>query len=684
MPFDSSLKTALKLSDSLAQAFARAGILTIRDLLFHLPLRYEDRSRVTPIAALQDGQTALIHASVLSANLQRGRRQMLKAVIADAAGDSMGIVYFRFYPSILQQYKTGRQGLFYGKVQRSQYGYQMAHPEVSWLAAGETPQLPDTLQAIYPTAKGLSQIRWQQAVAKALALLPDNETDPLTEAGYWPLKRALAAIHQPRTQDVLPQPEDSHHPARARLIVEELTAHQLSLLTARHLLRRLPAPKLPADSALLAQFLAQLPFALTPAQTKVQHEIAADLGKDQAMLRLVQGDVGSGKTVVALMACLQAIAAGHQAAFMAPTELLAEQHASNMRRLLGSLPVKTALLVSKLSAKEKREMLQAIAAGEIDLIIGTHALFQPTVQYRRLALAAIDEQHRFGVHQRLQLQEKAPDGCSVHQLILTATPIPRTLAMSAYGELDTSIIDSLPAGRKPIRTSVVSSAKREEVIRRVGAVCAGGAQAYWVCPLIEESDVLECENAEATAAAIAQLLPHIRVALIHGRLDAGTRRSAMAQFAAGEIDLLVATTVIEVGVDVPNASLMIIENAERFGLSQLHQLRGRVGRGSAQSDCLLMYQPPLGETAQRRLSIMRSTTDGFRIAEEDLAIRGAGELLGTRQTGEAGLRIASLERDYSAAETAERLARQFWTQHPDFVQTLAERWVGSKAQYLHV
>lgn len=683
MSFDDDLKIALGMSEALYKIFGQFGIYKIRDLLFHLPLRYEDRSHITPIPALKDGQTVLIHGQVVSANLQRGRRQMLKAIVQDASGEQLQITYFRFYPSLLKHYQTGRMGLFYGKAQYTQFGYQMAHPEVTWLAQGEVPQLSDTLHAVYPTSKGLTQLRWQQTIRQALNRLVEEE-DVLTALGFYSLKRALTTIHQPQTHEGLLLSDVHHHPAWQRLILEELIAHQLSLLSARQLLRSYPAPVLSENVPLIQQFLTQLPFALTVAQQRVAREISADMASSQAMLRLVQGDVGSGKTVIALLACLQAIASGYQAVFMAPTELLAEQHAQNIQRLLGDLPVKTVRLVSKLSAKDKRERLASIAQGEAQLIIGTHAVFQKQVRYHRLALVAIDEQHRFGVHQRLQLQEKAPQNTTVHQLILTATPIPRTLAMSAYGELDTSVIDQLPAGRKPIRTTVVSNEKRQAVIARVGAVCASGRQAYWVCPLIEESEVLECENAEQTAQTISALLPHIKVALVHGRLDADVRRQTMADFAQGRIDLLVATTVIEVGVDVPNACLMIIENAERFGLSQLHQLRGRVGRGSEQSDCLLMYQAPLGETAKRRLSIMRETTDGFRIAEVDLEIRGAGELLGTRQTGESGLRIADLERDITFAEYSEQLATQFWQENPAFVEVLARRWVGQKAQYLNV
>ena len=473
------------------------------------------------------------------------------------------------------------------------------------------------------------------------------------------------------------------HPARRRLIIEELVAHQLSIQNARQRLREQRATALPAEPPLLQQFRAALPYTLTAAQQRVCAEIAADLAQTTPMLRLVQGDVGSGKTVVALSACLQAIAAGQQAVFMVPTELLAEQHAANIRHLLGNLPVRVETLTSKMPAADKRASLQAIADGSADLIIGTHAVFQEQVRYARLALVVIDEQHRFGVHQRLQLQDKTAPGASVHQLVLTATPIPRTLAMSHYGELDCSIIDALPAGRQPIQTSVVSNQKRDAVIARVGENCRAGRQAYWVCPLIEESDTLECENAEATAAQLQMMLPDIRVALLHGRMNNDQRQATMSAFVAGEAQLLVATTVIEVGVDVANATLMIIENAERFGLAQLHQLRGRVGRGSAQSYCLLMYQPPLGETAQRRLRIMRETTDGFRIAEEDLAIRGAGELLGTRQTGEASFRVARLPRDGDLLAETERLTRTLRAEHPDYCDVLLARWTASREKYLN-
>lgn len=684
LDFSTPLQKALSLSDAATQAFLRAGVANVRDLLLHLPLRYEDRSHLTPIDSLRDGQMAQIYAQVMSSRIMNARRKMLQVTIADEAENTLTLQYFHFYPSQLKQFSQHRYGLFYGKVQWSPYGYQMAHPEIHWLKADEYPELSTQLLPIYGTVKGLTQARWRQAVAKVLQAVPLPEADALTEIGFMSVQEALRTLHAPSLETSPEALLSAGHPARKRLAMEELCAHQISIQEARAQLRLRPAPVLKKDVPLLKQFLAHLPFELTSAQQRVISEISADLASSVPMLRMVQGDVGSGKTIVALCACLQAIAAGKQAAFMAPTELLAEQHAANIARLLGELPVQTVLLASKLPAKEKRARLAAIASGEAQLIIGTHALFQESVSYHDLALIVIDEQHRFGVQQRLALQEKAPANTALHQLVLSATPIPRTLAMSAYGELDSSIIDALPAGRKPVKTSVVSSERREEVIAGVRRLCAQGKQAYWVCPLIEESEVLECENAEAIAAHLQESLPELTVAMVHGRLKADERNAIMQSFAAGEIDLLVATTVIEVGVDVANASLMVIENAERFGLSQLHQLRGRVGRGADYAYCILMYQAPLGETAKKRLSIMRATTDGFRIAEEDLKIRGAGELLGTRQTGDQILKIADLERDAGLLPEVQRLIRQWQQTNPDFVDALMQRWVGEKTRYFRV
>ncbi len=666
------------------QAFSRAKVATLRDLLLHLPVRYEDRSHLVPVANLRDGEAALVHAQVIGSQIRQGRKRMLQVLLRDAAGDLLHLRYFHFYPIQRKQFREGHWGLFYSKATWTPQGYEMAHPEITWLGDGERPVLSDAWLPVYATVKGLSQTRWRQAVAKALAGVALAENDPLTEAGCWSLGKSLTLLHRPGVETNPAELLDVHHPARKRLILEELCAHRLALESVRVKLRALPAPALPGDSVLLADFLACLPFQLTAAQEKVRHEIAADLCREVPMLRLVQGDVGSGKTVIALLACLQAIACGKQVVFLAPTELLAEQHAANIQNLLGTLDVVPVLLASKLPAAEKRRLLSRIADGSARLIVGTHAVFQRQVVYHDLALVVVDEQHRFGVHQRLQLHNKAPQGQSLHQLVLTATPIPRTLAMSLYGELDTSVIDTLPAGRRPIQTSVVRMDRREQVIARVGSLCATGRQAYWVCPLIEESEVLECENAEATAERLREALPSLRVALIHGRLDADLRRETMAAFSAGKVDLLVATTVIEVGVDVANATLMVIENAERFGLSQLHQLRGRVGRGSEKSYCLLMYQPSLGENARRRLAVMRESGDGFRIAEEDLQIRGAGELLGTRQTGAAILKIADLERDAAHLPWVKRLTEKWRQENPPFVATLTTRWVGENARYVSV
>ena len=678
------LPAALNIGGKTAELFARAGITTLRELILHLPLRYEDRSHLTPIAALRDGATVQICGEIVHADLIQRQRRILTVTVRDEAGDMCKLLYFNYYPSQQKAFVPGRRGLYYGKACWTPRGYQIHHPEITWLEAGQIPQLTEHLYPVYPTVKGLGQARWQGVIKKALDLVLPTlpEADPLTAAGYLPLPAALTALHRPPEHSNPDALLDRSHPARRRLILEELIAHQLAIQNARARVRSQRALALPADAPLLRDFRAALPYILTRAQERVCAEIAADLAQATPMMRLVQGDVGSGKTIVALAACLQAIAAGSQAVLMVPTELLAEQHAANLRRLLAGLPVTLTTLTSKMAAAEKRAALAAIADGSAQLIIGTHAVFQEHVAYARLALVVIDEQHRFGVHQRLQLQEKTAD-YATHQLVLTATPIPRTLAMSLYGELDLSIIDTLPAGRRPIQTNVVANHKRDTVIARVGANCRDGRQAYWVCPLIEESDALECENAAATAEQLQTLLPDIRVALIHGKMANDERQAAMAAFVAGEAQLLVATTVIEVGVDVANATLMIIENAERFGLAQLHQLRGRVGRGSEQSYCLLMYQPPLGDTAQRRLRIMRETTDGFRIAEEDLAIRGAGELLGTRQTGEAMFRVAKLPLDADLLGETERLTRAFRAHHPDWCQTLLDRWTAARERYLN-
>lgn len=668
-----------------AARFAAAGVATLGEALLHLPIRYEDRSRLTAIADFRHGDSVQFLARVLDVRITYGRRKMLHVVLADRGGDACSLRYFHFYPSQLKQFAVGRQGLFYGKAQWGQQGFEVHHPDIRWLAEGEVPDLAEGLCPVYATVKGVPQGAWRALLQRALAAVADaRDEDPLTARGFTGFWQAVRLLHCPDGESSPAALLADDHPARRRLAFEELCAHQLSIQRIRLQLQEKQATALPAQGALHEGLLAALPFALTGAQARVAAEIAADVGKGVPMMRLVQGDVGSGKTVVAMLAALHAVDAGAQAAVMAPTELLAEQHFRRFAEYLEPLGVRCVLLSGKLGAKARREALAALAGGGAQIAVGTHALFQAQVRYRHLALVVIDEQHRFGVHQRLALNEKAGAGQAVHQLVMTATPIPRTLAMSTYGEMDVSVIDALPQGRKAVQTAVVANARREAVIARVGEVCRSGRQAYWVCPLIEESDVMECENAEAIAAQLAAALPDVRVALLHGRMNGDARTEIMGGFAAGNYDLLVATTVIEVGVDVPNATLMIIENAERFGLSQLHQLRGRVGRGSEASYCLLMYQPPLGETAKRRLNVMRDSNDGFVIADEDLRLRGAGELLGTRQTGVAMFRVADLLRDAGQLPLVNRLAAQWLANGHPFVAELLDRWGGEKERYLAV
>lgn len=672
-------------SEKSAARFAKAGVATLRDALLHLPIRYEDRSRLTAIADFRHGDAVQFEASVLDTRITYGRRKVLHVVLVDRAGNACSLRYFHFYPSQLKQFTPQRRGIFYGKAQFGTQGFEVHHPEIRWLADGEVADLSQGICPVYPTVKGIDQAAWRALLARVLAFVgtPDDD-DPLTRQGFIGFWQALALLHRPDGEYSLSALLDPEHPARKRLAFEELCAHQLSIQQIRRTLRAQQSLALPTHSPLHDALRSALPFALTDAQARVCTEIAADVGKTVPMMRLVQGDVGSGKTVVAIMAALHAVAAGAQAAVMAPTELLAEQHLRRFCEYLQPLGVRCVLLTGKLGAKARREALALLASGEAQIAVGTHALFQEQVIYQNLALVVIDEQHRFGVHQRLALNDKGGAGQAVHQLVMTATPIPRTLAMSTYGEMDVSVIDALPQGRKPVQTAVVANTRRDTVMMRVGEVCKSGRQAYWVCPLIEESDVMECENAEAIATQLAAALPDVRVALLHGRMNGEMRAQVMGAFANGEADLLVATTVIEVGVDVPNATLMIIENAERFGLSQLHQLRGRVGRGSEASYCLLMYQPPLGETAKRRLNVMRDSNDGFVIADEDLRLRGAGELLGTRQTGVALFRIADVLRDSEQLPQINRLCAQWLGESHPFVETLLDRWGGERGRYLAV
>ncbi|MFG6176370.1 ATP-dependent DNA helicase RecG [Halomonas sp. THAF12] len=679
--------TELKgVGEALAQKLARLRIDVVADLLFHLPLRYQDRTRITPIATLRSGDEAVVEGEVMAADVVRGRRRSLLIRLRDGSG-ILSLRFFHFSPAQQQQFRPGTRVRAFGEARAGATGLELYHPEYRLLGEG-APPVEDHLTPIYPTTEGLHQTRLRALIDQALARL-DAAPEALPEWIPEPLRRrfelpelhgCLRALHHP-APDADPEAlAAGQHPAVRRLAMEELLAHQLSLREVRLRIQEDGAPSLPDGRGLQARFLTQLPFSLTAAQRRVLDEIRADLAEERPMLRLVQGDVGSGKTVVAAMAALSAIAGGCQAAMMAPTEILAEQHYRAFKAWFEPLGIEVAWLAGKLKGKTRLDAKAAILDGRAQMVIGTHALFQGDVHFQRLGLAVIDEQHRFGVHQRLALREKGEaGGLTPHQLVMTATPIPRTLAMSAYADLDVSVIDELPPGRTPVKTVVVPDERRPEVVARIRHACAEGRQAYWVCTLIEESEALQCQAAEATRDELVETLPELAIGLVHGRMKAAEKAEVMAEFKAGELDLLVATTVIEVGVDVPNASLMIIENPERLGLSQLHQLRGRVGRGATESFCVLLYHPPLSDHSRKRLTVMRETTDGFRIAEQDLEIRGPGEVLGTRQTGLAQMKIADLERDADLLPRVSPLAESLLAEHPEASRPLIRRWLGEEA-----
>lgn len=663
----------------------RLGIHTVQDLLFHLPLRYEDRTRIHSIAQLLPGQPAQVEGEVVEARIEPGRRRSLFVRLRDATGQ-LALRFYAFNKAQQARFVPGSHFRCYGEVRMGRSGYEMYHPECRVLEPGQPAEVADALLPIYPAVEGLAQRRLQGLVAQALAQLKSQPVqDWLPERRMAALRlpslnAALFQVHQPRVDQVFTL--ESGNPARDRLAFEELVAHHLSLLKLRREIQSRQAQTFNAPGQEDQAFRQRLPFGLTAAQERVLAEIRADLGQSVPMLRLVQGDVGSGKTVVAALSALTVMACGQQCALMAPTEILAEQHLNNMKRWFEPLGYTVVWVSGKQKVRERREALERVQSGEATMVVGTHALFQEEVEFARLALVIVDEQHRFGVHQRLALQAKGRDSVP-HQLIMTATPIPRTLAMSAYADLDTSVIDELPPGRSPIVTRAVADSRREEVVERVRLACREGRQVYWVCTLIEESDALQCQAAEVTAQYLHEQLPDVTVGLVHGRL-AGTEKAAvMEQFAANNLQLLVATTVIEVGVDVPNASLMVIENPERLGLAQLHQLRGRVGRGIHQSYCLLLYHAPLSQNARSRLQALRESQDGFYIAERDLELRGPGELLGTRQTGVAGFRIADLERDGHWLESVRDLASALPEASPA-VDGLIQRWLGVRVQYAQV
>lgn len=674
---------------TLSAKLGKCGINTLADLLFHLPYRYQDRTRVTPLCDLRANDWCVIAGRVCKTEIKQGKRLMLYCYVEDKSA----ILKLRFFHFNKQQVKAFNESTMiraFGEVKEFGNQLEMIHPEYQLLDSEDACQVDETLTPIYPSTQGLTQSRLRQLVN--LALKQCNEAldelewmsaELLEKHRFYSTATALNLLHNPQPDTPLQALEDGTHPAMQRLVFDELLGQRLSMQFARKHRSHLTAPLIPKELDLQTQFLKGLNFDLTNAQQQVSETIALDLAETKPMLRLVQGDVGSGKTVVAALAALQAIAAGFQVAFMAPTELLSTQHATTLQNWLSPLGLNCRKLSGKMKASERRETLSSLANHECQLLIGTHALFQEGVDFANLGLIIIDEQHRFGVQQRLELQQKGQKADRIpHQLLMTATPIPRTLAMTQFAHLDLSIIDELPPGRTPVTTAVVSQEKREFIIDRLQAAISSGRQAYWVCTLIEESEKLQCIAATATATNLQELLPNLRVGLVHGRMKTVEKEATMAAFKENEIDLLVATTVIEVGVDVPKASLMIIENAERLGLSQLHQLRGRVGRGSTQSHCLLLYQSPLSQLGAERLRVMRSTTDGFVIAEKDLQLRGSGELLGTKQTGYRQFKIANLQRDQALLPMVATMAKDLVNQNPDLALRIAKRWLGEFESYL--
>ncbi|RTE85768.1 MULTISPECIES: ATP-dependent DNA helicase RecG [Gammaproteobacteria] len=672
-----------------AEKLARMGLHSVQDMLFHLPLRYEDRTQITPIARLRVQDYATIVGESLGSRVHFGRRRALLVSISDGTG-TLTVRLFQFSKHQQELYNKGASIQVYGEVRPGPTGPEMVHPELKVLQLGESPDLPDELTPIYPTTEGFHQLSIQRLAHQALDYLNEKSLPELLpeslRGGLPELYSAIKTLHGPSVDDDIVALMEGYHPAQKRLALEELLAHQLGMLKVRSTAQQVLAPKIECNKQLMEKFLQGLPFQPTGAQKRVVAEVEADLAAPYPMLRLVQGDVGSGKTLVAAMVALQVIEAGYQVALMAPTELLAEQHYRSFSMWLEPLGIKVGWIVGKQGVKERKMQLEALEAGETRMAVGTHALFQDQVHFQNLALVIVDEQHRFGVHQRLALREKGEQqGLHPHQMVMTATPIPRTLAMTAYADLATSIIDELPPGRTPVTTVAIPDTRRDEVIARVHQnVKHEGRQVYWVCTLIEESEALQCQAAEDTAAQIQEALPDLKIGLVHGRLKSAEKEQMMQSFKNGELDVLVATTVIEVGVDVPNASLMIIENPERLGLAQLHQLRGRVGRGSVASHCVLLYKSPLSRQANERLSVLRESNDGFVIAERDLELRGPGELLGSRQTGLVNMKVADLERDADMLPTIQKLAVDIFNAYPEQTEALMQRWLPQGEKFAQV
>jgi ATP-dependent DNA helicase RecG len=683
--------TALRgVGPALAELLAKLGLHTVQDVLFHLPLRYEDRTRVVPIGTLRNGDRAVVEGDIQLAEVVFRRRRTLLVRLADGTG-FVTLRFFHFSGAQQAQLVRGQRLRCFGEARLGPGGLEIVHPEYRRVLSEPGSAPPETLTPVYPSTEGVQQGRLRALTDLALAVLSAGAISDYVPPGVLdafelpPLDVALRYVHRPPPDADLDELEAGTHPAQRRLAFEELLAHQLSLRLLRQEAEKDPTWPLPRKGDLAERCRAGLPFRLTGAQARVWTEIERDLVRPHPMMRLVQGDVGSGKTVVAALAAVRAVEHGAQAAVMAPTELLAEQHARNFHAWLEPLGIRVALLTGRQTGKARAALETDLASGAIQVAVGTHALFQEGIDFQRLVLAIVDEQHRFGVHQRLQLREKGrADGRYPHQLVMTATPIPRTLAMTAYADLDVSIIDELPPGRTPIKTVVLPNTRRSDIVERIDTACRSGRQAYWVCPLIDESDLVRYEAAEKTAAQLAEALPGVRIGLVHGRMAGKQKDAVMTSFKQRRLDLLVATTVIEVGVDVPNASLMVIENAERMGLSQLHQLRGRVGRGSVESTCVLLYQGPLSPIARERLAVLRETNDGFEVARRDLELRGPGELLGTRQTGLMQLRVADLVRDADLLPDVQRASELMLGGARANIAGLVGRWVGAGERFRNV
>lgn len=675
----------------LAERLATLHIHTVQDLLFHLPLRYQDRTRIASIGRVRLGDDVMLEGEIVSCELDFGRRRSLVCKIRDAGG-IISLRFFHFSAAQKKMLAPGNTLRCYGEIRSGKTGYEIYHPEYQVLKPDEIAPVADRLTPIYPATDGLQQTRLRKLIDQALAMLQSPQALPdwipagmLQRFAFPGLADALHYLHHPPVQAPVAQLLNGEHPAQQRLAFEELLSHRLCLRRLRQQSAQHQAPEMATHSGLSEAFLKQLPFSLTGAQARVYREISQDLSLQQPMLRLLQGDVGSGKTVVAALAALQAVDSGYQAVIMAPTEILAEQHHVNFAQWLAPLGLQPGWLSGKVKGRQRQQTLQALRDGSSQIAVGTHALFQDGVEFNNLGLIIIDEQHRFGVHQRLALREKGNTGQTIpHQLVMTATPIPRTLAMSAYADLDCSVLDELPPGRTPVNTVIISNERRDDVIDRIHQACLQGNQAYWVCTLIDESEALQAQAAEATLAALQTQLPDLSIGLVHGRMKPADKSAVMTAFKQGELHLLVATTVIEVGVDVPNASLMIIENPERLGLAQLHQLRGRVGRGAKASHCLLLYQTPLSQLGKQRLGIMRDSNDGFFIAEQDLAIRGPGQVLGTRQTGLMSFRIADLARDATLLDPVKSAADTIEHDYPSHIDPLVNRWLGDRELYGNV